>query len=68
MLWSGLPTLAMYKRTKRVPVYVRYGELARRSKSERLAVIGSNRETLRICATLANTSLVVVGGTVFRNT
>jgi hypothetical protein len=34
MLWSGLPTLAIYKRTKLLPVYVRYGELARRSKSE----------------------------------
>jgi hypothetical protein len=31
MLWSGLPTPAMYKRTK---LYVRYGELARRSESE----------------------------------
>jgi hypothetical protein len=24
MLWSGLPTPAMYKRTKLLPVYVRY--------------------------------------------
>jgi hypothetical protein len=31
MLWSGLPTPAMYMRTKLLPVYVRYGELARRS-------------------------------------
>ena len=34
MLWSGLPTPAMYKRTKVLPVYVRYGELVRRSESE----------------------------------
>jgi hypothetical protein len=34
MLWSGLPTPAMYKRTKLLPVYVRYGEFARRSESE----------------------------------
>ena len=34
MLWSGLPTPEMYKRTKLLPVYVRYGALARRSKSE----------------------------------
>ena len=34
MLWSGLPTPEMYKRTKLLPVYVRYGALVRRSESE----------------------------------
>jgi hypothetical protein len=34
MLWSGLPIPVIYKRTKLLPVYVRYGELARRSESE----------------------------------
>jgi hypothetical protein len=32
MVWSGLPTRAIQKRTKLLPVYVRYGELARRSE------------------------------------
>jgi hypothetical protein len=34
MLWRGLPTPAMHKRTKLLPVYVRYGKLACRSESE----------------------------------
>jgi len=34
MLWSGLPTPEMYKRTKLLPVYVLYGALVRRSESE----------------------------------
>lgn len=41
-LWSGLPTPAMYKRTKLLLMYVRYGELAPQEPKDWAGLVGAS--------------------------